>query len=182
MTVRLAPLVVGAMTVAAITATARRQEVPQYVWNLTASVPRGLYTVEPPRCLHVTTLVIVRPPPPPASLLDHGGYLPRGVPLLKRIFALSGQTVCRIGTQINVDGIAAAPARERDGRGRPLPSWQGCRVIGNDEVFLMNWDEADSLDGRYFGPLPMTAVVARAVPLWTDEAGDGRFIWRAAAR
>jgi len=28
----------------------------------------------------------------------------------------------------------------------------------------------------------MTAVVARAVPLWTDEAGDGRFVWRAAAR
>ena len=182
MTVRLAPLVVGAMTVAAITATARRQDVPQYVWNLTSSVPRGLYAVEAPRCLHVTTLVVVRPPPLLASLLDHGGYLPRGVPLLKRIFALSGQTVCRIGTQINVDGIAAAPARERDGRGRPLPSWQGCRVIGNDEVFLMNWDEPDSFDGRYFGPLPMTAVVARAVPLWTDEAGDGRFVWRATAR
>ena len=182
MTVRLAPLVVGAMTVAAITATARRQDVPQYVWNLTSSVPRGLYAVEAPRCLHVTTLVVVRPPPLLASLLDRGGYLPRGVPLLKRIFALSGQTVCRIGTQINVDGIAAAPARERDGRGRPLPSWQGCRVIGNDEVFLMNWDEPDSFDGRYFGPLPKAAVIARAAPLWTDEAGDGRFVWRATTR
>ena len=113
---------------------------------------------------------------------DDNSYLPRGVPLLKRIFALSGQIVCRIGTQINVDGIAAAPARERDGRGRPLPSWQGCRIVGNDEVFLMNWDEPDSFDGRYFGPLPITAVVAHAVPLLTDEAGDGRLVWRAAAR
>ncbi len=43
----------------------------------------------------------------------------------------------------------------------------------------MNWDEADSLDGRYFGPLPRSAVVARAVPIWTDEAGEGRFAWRA---
>jgi conjugative transfer signal peptidase TraF len=182
MTVRLAPLVVGAMTVAAITATARRQDVPQYVWNLTPSVPRGLYAVAPSRCLRVTTLVVVRPPPPLASLLDHGGYLPRGVPLLKRIFALSGQTVCRIGTEISVDGIAAAPARERDSRGRPLPSWQGCRIVGNDEVFLMNWDEPDSFDGRYFGPLPKAAVIARAIPLWTDEAGDGRFVWHAATR
>jgi conjugative transfer signal peptidase TraF len=182
MTARLATLVVGSMAVAAIAATARHQDVPQYVWNLTPSVPRGLYAVEPPHCLRVTALVVVRPPGPLASLLDHGGYLPRGVPLLKRILALSGQTVCRIGTQINVDGIAAAPARERDGRGRTLPSWQGCRVIGHDEVFLMNWDEPDSLDGRYFGPLPKAAVIARAVPLWTDEAGDGRFVWRAATR
>jgi conjugative transfer signal peptidase TraF len=182
MTVRLAPLMLVLMAAGAIAATARRHDVPQYIWNLTPSGPRGLYAVEPPRCLHVTTLVVVRPPPPLGSLLDHSGYLPLGVPMLKRIFAVSGQTVCRIGTHINVDGIVAAPARERDGRGRPLPSWQGCHVISNDEVFLMNWDEPDSFDGRYFGPLPVTAVVARAVPLWTDEAGDGRFVWRAGAR
>ncbi|MBV8793604.1 MAG: S26 family signal peptidase [Hyphomicrobiales bacterium] len=182
MTARLAPLVIAVMAIAATTATARHQDIPRYLWNLTPSVPRGLYAAEPPRCLRVTALVVVRPPPPLASLLDHGGHLPRGVPLLKRIFALSGQTVCRIGTQIIVDGTAAAPARERDGRGRPLPNWQGCHVIGDDEVFLMNWDEPDSLDGRYFGPLPKTTIVARAVPLWTDEAGDGQFVWRAAAR
>ena len=44
----------------------------------------------------------------------------------------------------------------------------------------MNPTVPDSLDGRYFGPLPATSIVARAVPLWTDEAGDGRFVWRAA--
>jgi type IV secretory pathway protease TraF len=33
----------------------------------------------------------------------------------------------------------------------------------------MNWDEPASLDSRYFGPLPLTTVVGRAVPLWTFE-------------
>jgi type IV secretory pathway protease TraF len=33
----------------------------------------------------------------------------------------------------------------------------------------MNWQSADSLDGRYFGPLPASAVIGRAVPVWTDE-------------
>jgi hypothetical protein len=32
-------------------------------------------------------------------------------------------------SEISVDGIAAAPARERDDRGRQLPSSQGRRVI-----------------------------------------------------
>jgi type IV secretory pathway protease TraF len=60
-------------------------------------------------------------------------------------------------------------AREHDHRGRPLPVWQGCRTVANDEVFLMNWGEPASLDGRYFGPIPLTAIVGRAEPLWTFE-------------
>ena len=37
----------------------------------------------------------------------------------------------------------------------------------------------DSLDGRYFGPIPASSVIGRALPLWTDEDGDGRFVCRA---
>ena len=33
----------------------------------------------------------------------------------------------------------------------------------------MNWQSADSLDGRYFGAMPASAVIGRAVPVWTDE-------------
>jgi len=33
----------------------------------------------------------------------------------------------------------------------------------------MNRDEPASPDGRYFGPLPGTAIVGRAVPLWRFE-------------
>ncbi len=31
----------------------------------------------------------------------------------------------------------------------------------------MNWQSDDSLDGRYFGPLPATSILGRAIPLWT---------------
>jgi type IV secretory pathway protease TraF len=44
-------------------------------------------------------------------------------------------------------------------------------VIAGGEVFLMNWQSLDSLDGRYFGTLPMSAIVGKAEPLWTDEGG-----------
>jgi type IV secretory pathway protease TraF len=68
-----------------------------------------------------------------------------------------------------VDGIEVGAARERDHRGRQLPAWEGCQMIGQDEVFLMNRDEPASLDGRYFGPIPASAIVGRAQPLWTFE-------------
>jgi type IV secretory pathway protease TraF len=89
--------------------------------------------------------------------------------MLKRVLALPGQTVCRTGVTITVDSLEMGQARERDGRNRPLPAWQGCRVISVDEAFVMNWQSADSLDSRYFGPLPASSIIGRAVPVWTDE-------------
>jgi type IV secretory pathway protease TraF len=117
-----------------------------------------------------------------ASFLKEREYLPRGVPLMKRIAALPGQTVCRIGRNVSVDTIAMGEALARDRRGRELPVWQGCRTLRASEIFLMNWDIRDSLDGRYFGPIPKNSVIGRALPLWTDEGGDGRYQWRAPTR
>ena len=142
---------------------------PRYIWNASNSVPIGLYRLLPVTKLTVTELVAVQPPDLLAAFLDLNGYLPLGVPMLKRVLALPGQTVCRNGLTIAVDGIDVGQAQERDGRGRPLPVWHGCRVIADGDVFVMNWQSADSLDGRYFGPLPTSAVMGRAEPVWTDE-------------
>jgi conjugative transfer signal peptidase TraF len=142
---------------------------PYYIWNASNSVPIGLYRVQPATRLAVTELVAVQPPDLLATFLDLNGYLPIGVPMLKRVLALPGQTVCRKGITIAVDGIDVGEARQRAGRGRRLPVWHGCRVIAAGDVFVMNWQSADSLDGRYFGSLPASAVIGRAVPVWTDE-------------
>lgn len=142
---------------------------PRLIWNASASVPIGLYAVHPPRTLRIAELVVVRPPDALAMFLDQRRYLPRGVPMLKRILALPGQTVCRTDRIITVDGIAMGDALDRDHLGRPLPTWRGCQRIPDGSVFLMNRQSEDSLDGRYFGPLPAATIVGRADPLWTHE-------------
>jgi len=148
------------------------------VWNTTASAPIGFYAVEPADRLTVPELVAVMPPEPLAAFMVARGYVGDGVPLLKRVAGLPGQRVCRIGRAVTVDGVAMGDALDRDKLGRDLPVWRGCRVIAPGELFLMNGDVRDSLDGRYFGPIPTRSVIGRALPLWTDEEGDGRFEWR----
>lgn len=137
------------------------------IWNASASVPVGLYRIEPADRIDVTDLVIVLPPDELADFLSERGYLPRGVPLIKRVLALPGTTVCRTGMTITAYDYAYGDAHEHDGLGRDLPRWQGCRVIAEGELFLMNWDAADSFDGRYFGPIPANRVIGRAIPIWT---------------
>ena len=142
---------------------------PKLLWNASASVAIGLYAVHRAGALHVGELLVVAPPEPLATFLDQRRYLPKGVPLLKYVVALPGQIICRIERTIFVDGAAIGDALGRDHLGRPLPVWQGCRLIAAGEVFLMNRQSSDSLDGRYFGPLPTTTIVGRADPLWTLE-------------
>jgi conjugative transfer signal peptidase TraF len=154
----------GAATV--LLSTIAAKPVPRYLWNASGSVPIGLYRLQPTGRLTVTQLVAVQPPGPLATFLADRRYLPHGIPLLKRVLALPGQTVCRDQLAITVDKIEMGAAREHDSRGRPLPIWQG---IADGEVFLMNWRSADSFDGRYFGALPTSAIIGTAEPLWTGE-------------
>lgn len=172
-------LSVTALAVIGIAAAAMVDMPVKLIWNATASAPVGFYTVEPADRIEVPELVAIMPPEPFAGFMVGRGYVARDVPLLKRVLGLPGQRVCRTGRTITVDNVEMGDALERDRIGRDLPLWQGCRLIAEGELFLMNWDVRDSLDGRYFGPIPASSVIGRALPLWTDEEGDGRYVWRA---
>ena len=160
---------VGAAAVAVISLTAAWKHAPLLVWNASASVAIGLYAVRDAGRLTTGEVVVALPPEPLADLLANGRYLPKGVPLLKHVAALPGSVVCRNGVHITIDGVVRARARERDHAGRTLPTWSGCRTITHGEIFLLNASEPASLDGRYFGPLPSSSIVGRAIPLWTDR-------------
>jgi len=155
---------------------------PRLIWNASASTPIGLYAITPYRTPDRGELVAVAPPQPLADFLAEGGYLPRGLPLIKHVAALPGQRVCRDGNTITIDGARAGLALERDRRGRTLPIWEGCRLVTHGELFFMNTAVQGSFDGRYFGPISADAVIGQASPIYTDELGDGRFVWRSTAR
>ncbi len=144
---------------------------PRIIWNASASVPLGLYAATPAEAIADGDLVLVRPPETLAAFLAERGYVARGVPLLKHVAALPPQVVCAEGTAITVDGETMAHRRMADRLGRPLPTWHDCHRLESGEVFLLNLAEPDSLDGRYFGPLPRTSIVARLRPVWITGRG-----------
>ena len=152
---------------AAVLATAAWKMPARLIWNVSASVPVGLYLVRPMRDLQSGELVAAMPPRPLASFMVTRRYLGVGVPMLKHVAALSGQTVCRSKRRVLVDGAVVAMARRVDSRSRALPFWSGCHRVARSEVFLLNANVGDSFDGRYFGMLPRSTVIGRVVPVWT---------------
>jgi len=84
---------------------------PSFIWNASGSAPIGLYRLRRAGRLAVSLLVAVEPSGPLATFLADRRYLPRGIPLLKRVLALPGQTVCRDQLAITVDKIETGAAR-----------------------------------------------------------------------
>lgn len=150
---------------------------PRLLWNASASVPVGLYAIDVGAAPTRGDLVAIAPPAQLSDWLSVRGYLPRGVPLLKRVAAMEGALVCRSGVFVTIDGAPAARTRSADSMGRTLPPWLGCRRLRRGELFLLG-ASPDSLDGRYFGPLPASAVIGTAHPILTRDASGAPLRWR----
>ena len=160
------PLAVALAGIALVGFSAIAYPRPRLIWNASASAPIGLYRVvsgAPER----GDFVLVRIPKSIEKLAAIRGYLPAGVPLIKRIAAVAGDDVCAFNGAIIVNGEIVVRQHDVDRAGRPLPRWNECRELVQGEFFLLG-DAPDSFDSRYFGPVSSARVIGRLAPLWTD--------------
>lgn len=136
------------------------------LWNASASVPVGLYRIEPGEPPHVGDLVAVRPSPALGRFMADRRYVEINALLLKPVAAAGGATVCRLGARVTIDTHTVAFALPHDRFGRALPAWSGCQRLGPDLLFLIAPSHAASFDSRYFGPVDRRWIIGRAHPLW----------------
>lgn len=150
-------------------ATAVAQPAPLLIWNVSASVPRGLYLVLGGSSPRRGDFAAAHLPIMMAALAAERRYLPRGVPLLKRVAGAAGDRVCERGRVLSIDGRNAATRRLRDSRGRPMPGWNGCVGLRVGQYLLLS-PHGWSFDGRYFGITQDSEMIGRAKLLWSIEA------------
>ena len=133
---------------------------PLFAWNVSQSVPVGLYLIaarQPSR----GELAALRLPEAIRSLADDRGYLQSRAVLMKPVAALAGDTVCRHGAIITINGDPAAHALFADTMGRPLPQWNGCQNLDDQQLFVLSKIQ-HSFDGRYFGLVDARHVIGTA--------------------
>jgi conjugative transfer signal peptidase TraF len=150
---------------------------PRLIYNPSDSVAVGWYRVDPqghgidslPRPMSVGSIILTTLPSDAAALAAQRGYLPAGVPLLKRVGAIAPQHACVFDALVWIDGVPVAAVRPADRLGRPLPSWQQCRRLAPGELFLLSATNPASFDSRYFGPVSASAVIGVAHPVWLES-------------
>ena len=143
---------------------------PYLVLNTSDSAPRGVYWLHHDvreRTLSVGEWVIFGPPEPVRELMRERDYLRGATTLLKPIAALPGDQVCTDKRRVTVAGVPFGDVRPADNQGRPLPWYRHCAAVPAGHLFVLSRKKG-SFDSRYFGPLPLQSVIARATPLWTS--------------
>ncbi len=136
---------------------------PVVIYNPSQSVPSGFYlrSSESPRRGDFVTVAALEVAPEYAALRGYADPTDR---FLKRVAATAGQLVCAENEIISIDGEDVATRIERDAEGRMLPRWDGCRRLGDGELFLLG-DTDDSFDGRYWGPVAIDLIEGVWAPI-----------------
>lgn len=137
---------------------------PRLVWNLTESVPVGLYWIDPVAPGRGDT-VALQPSPSLSAWLERAGVLRSAHILIKPLAGRAGDRVCRVGLSVTVNGMPVAQARAATGAGDALPAWSGCHNLDGDDLFLIA-PHPDSFDSRYFGPVSALRVLGIARPVF----------------
>jgi type IV secretory pathway protease TraF len=133
---------VGVVVVAAYAAPALGYAPWPVYWNTGASMPKGLYLLQPGAAVERDAVVVLVDPP-------HFD-LPW---LMKRVEGVPGDLYCwdaALGTHL-LNGRAMPPPDARAAAMGLLP-WQGCRRLGPGEIVGYGRSR-DSYDSRYLGPV-----------------------------
>jgi conjugative transfer signal peptidase TraF len=146
--------------------------------NLSSSIPPGWYMA---RSLGTGgpvlrgTLVAACLPIVVAGWGRARGYLHRGscaggtTPVGKPVFAIDGDTITVGPSGLELDGnpVSRTEPLWRDSEGRQLPRVpNGQYVVRPGEVWLISTYSPRSWDSRYFGPVPVSAIISALSPLW----------------
>jgi len=158
-------ILVAALLTALVIVSAASALAPSFTWNLSSSLPRGLYHLDPAAPPTRGAIVSFQPPAPAAALIAARAYLPPSATLLKVVVALPGDGVCIDDASFTVNGRFFGAVVSRDSAGRALVPFRFCGAVPDGQAFVATRARL-SFDSRYFGPVPVASLTV-AVPLWT---------------
>lgn len=154
-------VLVGATALVAGAAFAGRS----FVWNISPSLPRGLYAIDRSAVPTRGAVVTFRPSRHVATMIAARSYLPAGMALLKIVVAIPGDHVCVDDLVFTVNHRIIGAIARHDSAGRPLVPFRFCAAVPPGHAFVATASPL-SFDSRYFGPAPLSDLTV-VVPAWT---------------
>jgi conjugative transfer signal peptidase TraF len=142
--------------------------------NLTPSLPLGFYQQTQPSSSSEGLIAEFCPSGVSAALSRRyralGFACPdHGVPLLKPVAAVEGDTVSVTANGITVNGTLLANSKplSRDTHSRTMSTWAATSYrVASHEVIVVSTYHPGSFDSRYLGPIATSSLRRFVKPLW----------------
>ncbi len=134
---------------------------PVVLYNPSASAPIGWYRLRDKISLKNGEQIAVYAPEWARRLADKRGYLPYDYPLIKTIWAISGEQVCYHENRVIVPNRPDISRQKQDSLGRDMPVRSGCIILKSGEYLAISPDVQAGFDSRYFGPVGLENILGR---------------------
>lgn len=133
-----------------------------YVYNLTSSIPTGLYKIyDFNDKLQKGDIVVFNISLKDKNFMLKRGYINKRIKgLIKKVIAIEGDKV-EIGKYLKVNGKIIKTLPDIDTLGRVLPKKNGVYILKEGEYFLIG-DNINSYDSSYLGIVNDSQVLKRA--------------------
>lgn len=136
---------------------------PRMLYNPSPSAPIGWYKIVAKGSYDRGDLVAAWLPKHAEELASKRGYLPKNIPVIKRIGAVPGDTYCIEADVIRLSDGTSYQILSTDSQGRELPGLlDGCRSISAGKFLILSDRVSNSFDSRYFGEVDVQAVLGMA--------------------
>lgn len=137
------------------------------VRNLSPSLPPGFYLVQPSHSVSLGEIAVFRLPRDVLKKVGGRRWLAHPPLLIKPTAGVTGTRVCHESSAIWINGVRVGPTLLTDSDGLELPQIRGCYRIRRGWFLPLSNRIPNSFDGRYFGALPPSLLIGRAIPILT---------------
>ena len=126
----------------------------KFMFQITPSLPKGIYLISAPTYIESGTLVVFPIPQNVKALMQSRGWLlPRlKFYLMKPVVAKQGDSADVSESGVFINGRFFGPVMQHDTQGLPLPKAYHKRTLQQGEYFVAT-TYAKSFDSRYFGTI-----------------------------
>lgn len=138
------------------------------VYNYTNSIPKGfyyLYNDVDISSIKKGDLIVFGIPLDVKGIVIERNWLNENDTLTKPVTAIYGDFVCTDDGMVRVNNISYKNIEKYDSNGRNMPKYEYCDLVKEGDIFVFI-KNSKSFDSRYYGPINISEVIAKAKPLW----------------
>lgn len=135
---------------------------PKLLYNPSLSADIGWYNIGLKTEYTRGDQIAVFAPLGARNLAHERDYLPFDYPLIKSVWASSGDEVCAKGLLVSGPNGSVMARLSQDRLGRDMPLWSGCITLKKGQYFIASPSHAAGWDSRYFGPVSETDILGTA--------------------
>lgn len=134
-------------------------------YQVTASLPKGIYLIYPTKNINRGDIVIFYPPNNAKIFLAKNKWAPLSNILMKKVVGMPNDFVCNKDSKVIVNKKYFGKMYYFYAKGKRMPYVSFCAKLQSEQYLLLSNFIDRSYDGRYFGPVYRNQIIAKAKKL-----------------